>query len=198
MLNCILSGVGGQGTVLLSRLIGAAALRSGQQVRGTETIGMAQRGGSVVSHVRMSDSPIDSPLIPPQSADLMIAFEPGEGVRAFPLLKPGASAIVLDRAVQPVTSSLREDGYAAADMLRFLETHIERLMVVQGDALIRTCGSAKVVNVALLGAAIGNNMLPVSLQDAQSVLRERLPERFWELNLHALSAGYALAAEGAK
>lgn len=197
MLNCILSGVGGQGTVLLSRLIGAAAIRSGRQVRGAETIGMAQRGGSVVNHVRMGGQ-IDSPLIPPQGADLMIAFEPGEGVRAYPLLKPGGSAIVLDRAIQPVTSSLREDGYAAADMLAFLENHIKRLTVVSGDELIRTCGSAKVVNVALLGVAVGKHYLPFDLQDAEAVLRERLPERFWALNLHALSVGCALAAEGAK
>ena len=83
--NIILCGVGGQGTILASRLIAAAALRSGIQIRTAETIGMAQRGGSVFSHIRLGDGAA-SPLIARGTADLIIGFEPGETVRQLPFL----------------------------------------------------------------------------------------------------------------
>ena len=86
--NCLLCGVGGQGVVLASRLIAFAAMEKGNFVRTTETIGMAQRGGSVVSHVRMGEQ-VHSPLIPEGEADVILAFEPGEAVRCLPYLKKG-------------------------------------------------------------------------------------------------------------
>ena len=84
--NCLLCGVGGQGVVLASRLIAYAAMEKGNFVRTAETIGMAQRGGSVVSHVRIGDE-IYSPQVPVGSADVILAFEPGEAVRCLPYLK---------------------------------------------------------------------------------------------------------------
>ena len=83
--NIMIAGVGGQGTVLASKLIAAAAMKQGFDVRTTETIGMAQRGGGVVSHIRMGEN-IFSPLIPPGKADVLIAFEPAEAVRQLPFL----------------------------------------------------------------------------------------------------------------
>ena len=84
--NCLLCGVGGQGVVLASRLIAYAAMEKGNFVRTAETIGMAQRGGSVVSHVRIGEE-IYSPQVPVGSADVILAFEPGEAVRCLPYLK---------------------------------------------------------------------------------------------------------------
>jgi len=84
--NCMIAGVGGQGTVLASKLLAAAAIKRGYSVRTTETIGMAQRGGSVVSHVRIGDA-VFSPLIPLNSADALIAFEPAEAVRQLVYLR---------------------------------------------------------------------------------------------------------------
>ena len=86
MLNILLTGVGGQGTVLAAKVLAQAALEKGWQVRTAETIGMAQRGGSVVSHVRYG-SQIETPLIPEHSADVMIAFEPAEAVRCLRYLR---------------------------------------------------------------------------------------------------------------
>ena len=88
--NCLLCGVGGQGVVLASKLIAFAAMRQGKSVRTAETIGMAQRGGSVVSHVRIGEE-IYSPQIPLKSADLILAFEPAEAVRSLPYLKAGGN-----------------------------------------------------------------------------------------------------------
>jgi len=81
MINILIAGVGGQGSIFAARVLGETALRRGLNVRGSETIGMAQRGGSVVSHVRMSETEIASPLIPPGAADALIALEPTEGER---------------------------------------------------------------------------------------------------------------------
>ena len=93
--NCLLCGVGGQGVVLASKLIAYAAMEKGMEVRTSETIGMSQRGGSVVSHVRMGQE-IYSPMIPRHSADVILAFEPAEAVRSLSYLKKGG-VVVVDR-----------------------------------------------------------------------------------------------------
>jgi indolepyruvate ferredoxin oxidoreductase beta subunit len=98
--NVIIAGVGGQGTVLAARLLAGATLRVGLEVRGSETIGMAQRGGSVTSHVRMGHD-IASPLLCHGQTDVIIAFEPGEAARATDYLAPDGIMIISDRAVMP-------------------------------------------------------------------------------------------------
>jgi len=89
MTSILIAGVGGQGSIFAARVLGTTALRIGLNVRGSETIGMAQRGGSVVSHVRMSETEIASPMIPPGSADVLIALEPAEGERSRHYLREG-------------------------------------------------------------------------------------------------------------
>lgn len=193
--NCLLCGVGGQGTVLLSRLIGAAAMARGFSVRGTETIGMAQRGGSVVSHVRMGDD-IASPLIGKGAADVLISFEPGEGVRALPWLAPGGMVIVCDRPVPPVTGLLGGAAYSGADMVDFLRQNAPNLVVINGDAMMGRLGSPRALNVALLGAAVAAGALPFGLADARAALTARLAERFHTVNLAALQAGAEAVTRG--
>lgn len=187
MINCLLTGVGGQGTVLLSRLIGAAAMERGLQIRGSETIGMAQRGGSVVSHVRMGYN-IHSPLIPRGKADLVIAFEPAEAVRTLPYLSAAGTMLVLDRAVRPV-SAVSSAVYDSEAILSFLHGEVRNLLLLSGESLIERCRSAKVLNVALLGAAVQRNLLPFGMADTETVIRSRIPARYQELNLHALQIG---------
>ena len=103
--NILLCGVGGQGTVLASKLIAEAAMRRGFAVRTAETIGMAQRGGCVASHVRIGHE-IHSPLIPNASADLIIGFEPAEAIRALPYLKKDGAVVASRKRIQPVTAAL--------------------------------------------------------------------------------------------
>ena len=102
--NIILCGVGGQGTVLASRLISAAAMARNIPVLSAETIGMAQRGGSVFSHLRMGEG-IHSPMIARGEADLLLGFEPGETARMLPFLRPGGQVIVSSRPVTPAQYS---------------------------------------------------------------------------------------------
>ena len=186
--NCILAGVGGQGTVLASKLIAQAAMNKGQNVRTAETIGMAQRGGCVLSHVRIGDV-IYSPMIPKHSADIIIGFEPAEAVRCLPYLKKGGTVIVSKKAIKPVTASLSDSGYDGTEMLEFLKEQAARVIVVDGDRICEDCGSAKVLNVALLGAAAASGMLGLTVGELENAVRERVAPRFIEMNAKALSAG---------
>lgn len=107
--NILICGVGGQGTVLASKIIAASAMIEGSAVHSAETIGMAQRGGSVTSHVRIGEA--YSPLIPYGTADMILAFEPAEAVRNLIYLKKGGIVIVNSVPVKPVTESLADTGY---------------------------------------------------------------------------------------
>lgn len=204
--NCLLTGVGGQGTVLMSRLIGAAAIARGLDVRGSETIGMAQRGGSVVSHIRLGQD-IHSPLIPRGKADLIIAFEPAEAVRVYTFLAPTGRMLVLNRGIMPMSGMLGEKKYIPGEMLNFLESYLshpseerlaqkgegEWLTVIDGEALIKKCGTSKVLNTALLGTAVGKKFFPFTAEDILAILRERIPPEYLETNIRAFNAGRELA-----
>ncbi|HZK52698.1 MAG TPA: indolepyruvate oxidoreductase subunit beta [Desulfosporosinus sp.] len=188
MINCLLAGVGGQGIVLASKLIAHAAMNKGLNVRTAETIGMAQRGGCVVSHVRMGEG-LHSPLISLKSADMVIGFEPAEAVRCLSYLKDGGTVIVSQKSIKPVTDSLSNTNYNGDEMLKYLGSHVKHLMVVDTEAVIAECGSTKVLNIALLGAAVAAGNLGISFTDMEKTIAQMLPQRFVEMNLKALSAG---------
>lgn len=183
--NILLCGVGGQGTVLASKLIAYAAMKQGLAVRTSETIGMAQRGGCVVSHVRVGRE-IDSPLVPKGSADLLLGFEPGEAVRCLPYLRQGGAVIVSRRAMAPVTAALSGAVYDGGAMLDYLRTKVERLTVLDSDAVAAACGSSRVLNIALLAAAAKVGALGLSVDELRAAVCERLPEKFHALNLGAI------------
>lgn len=190
--NCLLCGVGGQGVVLASKLIASAALEKGMDVRTSETIGMSQRGGSVVSHVRMGQK-IYSPMIPGHSADVLLAFEPAEAVRNLYYLKEGGVAVVNRKAVKPVTSALGQRSYDGEEMICCLRKRIERLYVVDGEEVCQRAGSPKVLNVALLGTALGSGVLDISVADMERQLQVTLKPQFTAMNLEALRMGAGLA-----
>lgn len=184
MTNCLLCGVGGQGTVLASKLIALSAIQQGLSAKTAETIGMAQRGGSVVSHVRIGDH-IYAPMIPVGEADMIIGFEPGEAVRNLHFLKPGGTVVVNTKAVIPTTASLGLH-YDGQEMLDYLKKQNCKLIEVDGDAICRQLGSSKVLNVILLGAAAATGELGLNLEQLEEAIKTKLPEKFKELNCKAL------------
>ena len=186
--NCLLCGVGGQGVVLASRLIAYAAMEQGDFVRTTETIGMAQRGGSVVSHVRAGEE-VHSPLIPAGGADVILAFEPGEAVRCLPYLKEGGLVITNSRIVKPVTASLGGSSYNGDEMLDYLEKKTGRVIVVDGDEICRMAGSPKVLNTALLGVAAKSGALGISMDEMLEAVRKNVKEKYIALNEKAMKLG---------
>ena len=184
--NIVLCGVGGQGTVLASRLISAAAMAKGVPVMSAETIGMAQRGGSVFSHLRLGEG-VRSPMIARGEADLILAFEPGEAVRMLPFLKAGGQVVVSSRPVMPVTATLSGASYSAEEMIRFLKAHVENLMVVDAEKALKDVGSPKVLNLILLGAALQSGALGLTPDEIKAAVLEKIPEKFHALNFRALA-----------
>jgi Pyruvate:ferredoxin oxidoreductase and related 2-oxoacid:ferredoxin oxidoreductases, gamma subunit len=184
--NIVLCGVGGQGTVLASRLISAAAMGKGIPVMSAETIGMAQRGGSVFSHLRLGEG-VYSPMIARGEADLILAFEPGEAVRMLPYLKADGQVVVSARPVMPVTATLTGAAYAAEEMIQFLRGHVQNLMVVDAEKALSDVGSPKVLNLILLGAALKSGALGLTEEEIKAAILEKIPEKFHELNFRALA-----------
>ncbi len=183
--NIVLCGVGGQGTVLASRLISAAAMAKGLPVCSAETIGMAQRGGSVFSHLRIGDN-IYSPMIAQGTADLILAFEPGEAVRMLPYLAPNGQIVVSDRAVMPVTATLTGSNYNGAEMIDYLLANCPRVSVIHTEEAIAEVGSAKVLNLIMLGAAAKTGALGFTKEEIREQIKEKINPRFHELNFKAL------------
>ena len=192
--SCLLCGVGGQGTVLASRILAQSAMKKGMNVRTAETIGMAQRGGCVVSHVRMGDN-VPSSLIPLKKADVLIGFEPGETVRCLPYLKDGGLVVTCMKTVSPVTASLSGMDYNSKSMLEYLKANVANLVLIDSEKICEECGSTKVTNVALLGAVAKSSVLPISYDDIKSTLNEKLNPAFIEMNLKAFELGAASVKE---
>ena len=183
--NIVLTGVGGQGTVLASKLIAAAALILGMQVMSAETIGMAQRGGSVFSHLRIGEG-LTSPMIAKGEADLILGFEPAETVRMLPYLKEGGQVVTATRGVMPVTAALAGGNYRAGDMLEYLKAKVKNLLLVDTDEAVKALGNPKIVNVVLLGAALASGALGLTEEELKGAIRDRLPEKLHEINFRAL------------
>ena len=192
MLNIMLTGVGGQGTVLAAKVLAQAAQEKGWHVRTAETIGMAQRGGSVVSHVRMGNDgeEVHSPLIAMGAADLIIAFEPAEGARVLPYLSPEGVLVTATTAIQPVTAAMSADPYRGERMLERLFAAFgatpERLAVVADEAILKRVGSRKALNIVLLASAIETGRIPLTIDDLRSAVEACVKPAFVELNLKAI------------
>lgn len=184
--NIVLCGVGGQGTVLASKLIAAAAMQKDLPVMSAETIGMAQRGGSVFSHVRIGEG-IYSPMIANGEADIIIGFEPGETVRMLPFLKKGGTVVTSSRKISPVTATLPGSSYSGDGMIAYLNEQVKELYIVDAEKACEKIGSSKVLNLLLLGAAVKSGALGLSEEDIKAAIRTRLPEKFHALNFAALA-----------
>lgn len=190
--DVLICGVGGQGTVLASKLIAAAAMEEGNTVHSAETIGMAQRGGSVTSHVRIGEA--FSPLIPKGKGDMILAFEPAEAVRNLSYLKKDGTVIVNASPVKPTTESLYETGYDGTEMIAYLKEKCN-VIVVDSEPLCEKYGSNKYLNVILLGVAAGSGALGLTKEALMREIETRVPEKFIENNRQAFEDGFAYAKE---
>lgn len=188
--DILIAGVGGQGTVLASRLLAEAAIADGLFVRTAETIGMSQRGGCVVSHVRIGTKNC-SPVIPLGKADVLIGFEIGEAARSLPRLSAGGKCLVNIQSVKPISASLSGGAYDVGEISTYISKAIPGAAFVDGYRLAGEAGSVKAVNVVLLGAAAALGFLPFSKELMEKVIAENVPQRFKELNIKAFDAGYA-------
>lgn len=186
--NIMICGVGGQGIVLTSKLIAATAVSRSVPVMSAETIGMAQKGGSVFSFLRVGEG-IASPMFPEGTADLLIGFEPAEAVRMFPYLKKSGTAIVNTHPIMPVTAALTGSDYNGGNMLDYIKRNAEKAVFVDGDAACVSLGSPKVLNMVMLGAAIRSGLLPFTLEEIEATMKATVKPQFVELNSKALRYG---------
>ncbi|MDR3277257.1 MAG: indolepyruvate oxidoreductase subunit beta [Oscillospiraceae bacterium] len=184
-MNILLAGVGGQGTVLASKILAQCAIDRGLPVHTAETIGMAQRGGSVVSHVRIGDNAY-SPLIPKGAADVLIGFEPAEAVRNIDFLKDGGTVVVSDRAVVPASSSLSNAVYDAKEMIAFVQKSAKKVILVRAFE-VEKAASLRALNVALLGAAAAAGALGFTKDELAAAMPKLIAAKHMELNLKALN-----------
>lgn len=194
MLNIMITGVGGQGTVLAAKVLAQAAETRNWRVRTAETIGMAQRGGSVVSHVRLAnqDEPrIDAPLIAHGETDLIIAFEPAEAVRCLDYLRPGGALVSATSSVQPVTAALSRDAYSSKPFLEYLRQTVPNCLLVDDTALIKQIGSPKALNVALLASAVAISDLGFTVEELRAAMHASVRSQFVALNDHAIDVAVA-------
>ena len=184
--NILIVGVGGQGTLLASVLLGNLALDKDYDVKLSEVHGMAQRGGSVVTHVKISEDGVNSPLIEEGDADVIIAFEELEAYRWLPDLKKGGTMYVNTQQWLPMPVVMGQAEYPE-NIMETLEKNAAKVKAFDALKIAEECGSVKAVNVVLLGAA--SNDLPFDEAAWIKVIEENVKPKFVDLNKKAFELG---------
>jgi indolepyruvate ferredoxin oxidoreductase beta subunit len=189
--NILLVGVGGQGVILASDILAETALEAGYDVKKTDVLGMAQRGGSVTSQIRIGPE-VFSPLLKPGEADIMLAFEKLEAARMAPTIKPDAVAIVNDDAVYPQLVASGGDEYPSDDtLMSAINRQPGKLHMIDAIAIAKELGNPRVVNVFMLGYL--SKFLEIDEKYWIDVLTRLVPSKALELNKQAFARGRAEA-----
>ena len=183
--NIMIVGVGGQGTLLTSRIIGNAALKKGFDVKLSEVHGMAQRGGSVITFVRFGKN-VFEPVVEVGDADILIAFEKAEALRYSHYLKKDGIIIVNDCEIDPITVVIGAESYPENIVDRLKEKHT--VYLVDGLKAAKKLGNSKVLNSVVLGAAA--KYIGFSKEDWLDVLKETVPAKTITINEKAFLNGY--------
>ena len=184
-MNIMVVGVGGQGTLLTSRIIGKTALQGGYDVKLSEVHGMAQRGGSVVTFVRYGDK-VYEPVVEEGEVDVLISFERLEALRYAHVLKKDGVIVVNDCRIDPMTVVIGAKEYPEGIVEKLSETH--KLYTVDGGAIAKELGNSKVLNSVVLGLAAKH--IGFTEEEWLSVLRDTVPPKTVDINTLAFKAGY--------
>jgi indolepyruvate ferredoxin oxidoreductase beta subunit len=190
--SILLAGVGGQGIVLASKILAKCAFTAGFMVKESELHGMAQRGGSVISHVRFGEN-VYSPLIPIGKADFMVALEELEGLRYTYFLKPSAQVILNTKQVVPSIMVPVNSKYPE-NVKQKLEDQGFRVDAISALDIARELGNLKVENIILVGAL--SSYLPFTLEHWEKTIEESVPSKTVELNIRAFKTGRELKKSG--
>lgn len=186
--NILIVGVGGQGTLLASRILGALADLSGNDCKLSEIHGMAQRGGSVVTNVKIAPK-VTSPIIGVKDADIIVAFEKLEALRYTNYLKDGGTIVVNDQEIFPMPVITGARAYPA-DIFGELKARSGKVVVVDALAIAEELGNTKTVNVIMLGALAKG--LDIPFEQISQALRVSVKPNLYDINLKALEKGYNL------
>ena len=184
--SVMIVGVGGQGTLLASRILGSAMLQKGYDVKVGEVHGMSQRGGSVVTYVRFGEK-VFSPVIEQGEADVLLAFEQLEAARALPYMKSGGTAVVNTQKIDAMPVVTGQAAYPQG-LLAAMEEKGAKVLAVDALKLSEEAGSQKAVNVVLIGA-MARHLDPDEDLWLEAV-RACVPEKFYALNEKAFRLGF--------
>ncbi len=185
--DLIMVGVGGQGIVLASDILSDVAMAAGYDVKKTDTLGMAQRGGSVVSHVRIADK-VWSPLIQEGDVDMLVAFEKLEAARWSYFLNPKGVAIVNNQTTPPLSVSLGITRYPPdKDIEAILQRTAGKYYLIDGIRQVKELGDIRALNLFMLGCV--SSLLPIDVKVWQDYITRRLPSKILNLNMVAFEKG---------
>lgn len=185
--NIMIVGVGGQGTLLASRILGGITVRAGYDVKISEVHGMAQRGGSVVTYVRYGEK-VAEPIVEEGCADVLIAFERLEALRYAHFLKKEGVIIVNDQRMDPMPVAIGMAEYPENIIEELQKKH--RVVSVDAKAVALGLGNARVFNTVIIGVAA--KRMDFSKEDWLKVIEETVPPKTVEINRKAFEAGYEL------
>ncbi len=192
-LNVIVTGVGGQGNVLISQLMGSALVRSGYHVTIGETYGASQRGGAVMSHLRISRQAQYGPLIPHGQADVILGLEPVETLRVLGQYgNPGVMVVTNSRPVYPLAVAVGIAHYPSVEeIVKALEELSRKAWMINATDIALDLGASILANIVMVGALVAADVLPLAAQEFELELQESLPTDRLDLNLKAFRRGLA-------
>ena len=186
MVNILIVGVGGQGTLLASRVLGNYAVMRGLDCKLSEVHGMSQRGGSVVTHVRIGEKVL-SPIVNVGDADIIIAFEKLEAYRWRHFLKKDGIMVVNNQEIMPMPVIIGAMSYPQ-NIIEKMNEEGTKTLVVDAGKLALECGNIKVANTIMIGALAKN--IGFSLEDITEAVRNTVPKKLLDVNLVAIEKGY--------
>ena len=192
-LNVIVSGVGGQGNVLLAQFMGRALVRAGYHVTVGDTYGASQRGGAVMSHLRVSRQAQYGPLIPHGQADVILGLEPLETLRVLGQYgNPNVTVVTNSRPIYPLAVAVGTARYPSSEeIVKALEELSSRSWLINATDIALDLGAPILANVIMLGALVGASVLPLTAKEFELELQESLPPDRLDLNLKAFRRGLA-------
>ena len=185
-LNIMIVGVGGQGTLLASRLLGKVAQKQGYDVKVSEIHGMSQRGGSVVTYVKMGRK-VYSPVIEKGEADFLLAFEKLEALRWIDYLKKDGTMVLNDQGIDPMPVITGSTAYPEG-IIDKLAAAGARVRSIDALGIAMECGNIKAVNIVLIGLLAGTSSIAKDVW--LESLKESVPQKFLDVNVRAFDAGY--------
>ncbi len=190
VVNLVIAGVGGQGVVLTTHIIAEAAGEEGLDVTTAETMGVSQRGGSVISHIRMGEK-VYSVLIPEGEARAFLGFEPLEALRVAPkYLSPGGYVIINSRAIVPLPVKLGNANYPSLrQVMDIIGKITDRAYALDATALAAEAGSFRTMGVVMLGMLSASGAIPLSAEVLRSSVERNVPKRTIDINLRAFELG---------
>jgi len=189
-LNILICGVGGQGNLLASEIIASAAVKEGFSLRVADIFGAAQRGGAVASHIRIGKD-VHSPVLPQNSAHILLGFEPAECLRVANFLRPDCMAIMNTRPIIPSTVSLGKARYPSRDEIEgLLQKLVKTIITLDAVQLAQKAGDPMMMNIVMVGALAGTDGTPIQKDSFIEAIKELVPKGTQEKNLDAFNLGY--------